>query len=136
MIKPAEPMILSTETAEYNYEDERYRQGDPPLSAYQICDAYIPVKAFSERKLRLCLKEMFSEYNLDLSGINMLEAINNFSHNATLSNSWRQLILEGRNGFLKLRMFPDTVDHPGIRQGFVHINFMYLPKRGDIYDEL
>ena len=130
-----QPIDLSAQSALWNYEDERYRQGDPPFSAYEICNAYIPVNSFSERRVELCLKKMLAEYNLDFSGINIREAINNFSSGAALSNAWRQLILEGLNGFLKLRMYPDTINHSGIRRGYVHIILMYLPKRGEIYDE-
>ena len=136
MIRLAEPMILGDKTAEYNYEEERYRQNDPPFSAYEICDAYISNDAVSERKVQLCLKKMFAELHIDLEGIDVFKAIQTFAHKAKVSTSWRQLIIEGANGFVKLRMFPDTVDHSGIRQGYVHIIFMYLPKRGEEYEDV
>ncbi len=132
---PNDPINLSDPTAEYNYEEERYRQNDPPFDAYRIYNAYIPNKIFSAEIVRECLDRMISDYALDLTGIEVPGSLEAFAHDLSLSSAWRWQVIEGLNGFLKLRIFPDTVKHPHVRRGYVALCLMYLPKRGDIYEE-
>ena len=136
MLIPKEPINLSTKVAEYNYEEEIYIQNDPPLYAYRTCKTYIPVNLFCENEVKNSIYTMLSKYNIDLNGINIHEAIRNFTFKLEISNSWRKLILEGVYGFLELGMSPDTVKHPDVRPGYVLVYFMYLPKRGEIYDDI
>ena len=128
------PIELSDRKVRDNYEEEQYRQNDPSLeTAYEICSVYIPVEGFSERRVWLSLNEMLAAYNLNLAGIDIRKAINDIAYKGQLSNAWRYLILEGKKGFLELGILPDTVDHPDVRQGYVLVYFMYLPKRGKIF---